>query len=60
MYVHKYMCIYVQAVYIHVIYVCVYVCVNIYIYIYKSYILEIFNMHKDRKATLIDSHISIT
>ena len=41
MYVHKYMCIYVHAVYIHVIYVCVYVCVNIYIYIY-IYIKVIF------------------
>ena len=51
--VYIYMCIYM-------LYVCVYVCVCEYIYIYKLYILEIFNMHKDRQATLIDSHISIT
>ena len=36
--------------------VCVYVCVCVY----KLFILEVFNVHKDRKATLIGSNVSIT
>ena len=65
LYTHKYMyicmlCIYIIYVCIYM-YVCVYiyVCVCMYIYIYKLFILEIFNVHKDRKATLIGSNVSI-